>query len=262
MEMWFINGIKKQFIQIYIFLKPFFTWILGKFFKEEKVVANEIPIIINNRNRLSCLKRLIEALEIRGYKNIYVIDNASTYPPLIEYYEKEYPYKIFRLKHNVGHLSLWKTGIIKQFRRNFFVYTDPDIVPIEDCPTDFIKVFMDVLEKYPFVEKVGFGLKIDDLPDTFNKKEEVIRWESQFWKRKLKNKLPLYRACIDTTFALYRPWVFSGGNLSSPHIRLGAPYIARHLPWYNDSNNLDAEEIYYLKSCKTASYLVGNSKLK
>lgn len=40
-----------------------------------------IPIIINNFNRLTCLQRLIASLEVRGYHNIYIIDNNSTYPP-------------------------------------------------------------------------------------------------------------------------------------------------------------------------------------
>lgn len=44
--------------------------------------GKEVPIIINNFNRLTTLRLLIEALNKRGYDNIYIIDNASTYPPL------------------------------------------------------------------------------------------------------------------------------------------------------------------------------------
>ena len=51
--------------------------------------AKQIPIVINNFNRLGYLKRLIASLESRGYKNIHIIDNNSTYPPLLEYYEKQ-----------------------------------------------------------------------------------------------------------------------------------------------------------------------------
>ena len=43
--------------------------------------AREIPIIINSFNRLTTLKRLISSLEQRGYTNIYILDNCSTYPP-------------------------------------------------------------------------------------------------------------------------------------------------------------------------------------
>ena len=71
-----------------------------------------IPIIINNYNRLTSLKILISSLEKMGYKNLFIIDNASTYPPLLEYYNT-CPYKVFRLNNNVGYLALWKTDMIQ-----------------------------------------------------------------------------------------------------------------------------------------------------
>lgn len=251
------KGMYKQLKKVYYRLKPYITWILCQLYKSRQVSIYDIPIIINNRNRYVCLKKLIKALEDRGYKNIYIIDNNSTYPPLLDYYEKEYAYKLIKLDQNVGHLSLWRTGLIKQFRNNYFVYTDPDVIPIDDCPADFLAYFLDILKKYPFVEKVGFALRIDDLPDTFNKKNDVILWESQFWTKQIKEgDCVLYKAQIDTTFALYRPWYIEGGYLSSPHIRTGFPYIAKHLPWYNDTRNLDKEEQYYLDHCETPSHWV------
>src|SRR5437868_3993687 len=81
--------------------------------------AKQIPIIINSRNRLTYMKQLIGAMEKRGYTNIYIIDNASTYPPLLKYYET-CPYHIFRLEQNVGHLALWKTDIHKRFIRDYY----------------------------------------------------------------------------------------------------------------------------------------------
>lgn len=251
------KGIYKQLKKVYYSTKPYISWLLSKLHKSESVSAYDIPIIINNRNRYSCLKKLISALESRGYKNIYIIDNASTYPPLLDYYENEYAYKLIRLGQNVGHLSLWRTGLIEQFRNNYFVYTDPDVIPIDECPTDFLVYFLNVLKKHPFVEKVGFSLQIDDLPDTFLKKKDVISWENQFWAKEIKDgDNILYKAQIDTTFALYRPWCIEGGYLSSPHLRTGFPYVAKHLPWYNDTLKLDEEEKYYLDHCETPSHWV------
>ncbi len=249
------EGVCKQIRKLFYLSKPYLSWILASLRGVKPLKAHEIPIIINNRNRYSCLKRLIAALESRGYRNIYVIDNASTYPPLLEYYEKEYSYRLIRLEKNVGHLSLWRTGLIDRFRSNYFVYTDPDVLPIEDCPSDFLDCFLAYLKRHPFVEKVGFALKIDDLPDEYDKKSQVIAWESQFWRRKsLEGNIAFYKAAIDTTFALYRPMYIEGGFLSSPHVRVGYPYEARHLPWYNDSSCLDEEERYYLNHCETPSH--------
>lgn len=249
------KGILKQLDKVYYSIKPCFSWVLSKINGVEDINPYDIPIIINNRNRYSCLKRLIKALEVRGYKNIYIIDNDSTYPPLLEYYRKEYPYKLIKLGKNVGHMSLWRTGIIDQFRNNYFVYTDPDVVPIDECPSDFMQYFLGVFKKHPFVEKVGFALRIDDIPSSYGKKEDVLRWERQFWNKKISHgDNSIYKAAIDTTFALYRPMFIEGGFLGSPHIRTGYPYEAMHLPWYNDSSILDDEEKYYIDHCETPSH--------
>ncbi|WP_300428128.1 glycosyltransferase [uncultured Parabacteroides sp.] len=258
-----LSFLVKQFVKLYCFFKPLFEMVCTLYNPPPLIVnAKVIPVIINNRNRLTCLKQLIMSLEKRGYTNIYILDNASTYPPLLEYYAKECSYKVYRFDRNYGHLALWSSGVIKDFRKSYFVYTDPDVVPIDDCPDDFIEKFLEIMKKNPLLEKVGFALKIDDLPDCFDKKESVVTWEEQFWKKKIGDNPPLYKAAIDTTFALYRPYYFVGGNMHSPNIRVGYPYVAMHMPWYNDSVNLNDEEIYYLEHCETASYWVGTSKLK
>ncbi len=205
----------------------------------------KIPIIINNRNRYTYLLQVISWLEKNGYANIYIIDNASTYPPLLDYYSAT-KYKVFRLKENIGHLALWQTGIIKQFVNNYYIYTDPDILPIEECPGNVMEVFMQILKKHEEIEKVGFGLKIDDLPDYYAHKKKVLDWEVQFWEKPIEKDL--YDAHIDTTFALYRPFTDKGPAIKS--YRTGGEYMARHLPWYEDSKNPTEENIYYKNHIK------------
>jgi hypothetical protein len=204
----------------------------------------KIPIIINNFNRLDSMKKLIDSLEIRGYTNIFIIDNLSTYPPLLEYY-KTCRHKVFRLEKNIGMTALWTSGIFKQFKNDFFVYTDSDIVPIDECPEDFLLFFLNTLRKYKLAQKVGFSLKIDDLPDSYAMKEDVIYWERQFFDRKRDDFL--YLAPIDTTFALYRPGAKRRhANYHIEMYRTAWPYMARHLPWYIDSENPDEEDRYYI----------------
>lgn len=204
-----------------------------------------IPVIINNYNRLTCLKLLVAWLERNGFRNIFIIDNCSTYPPLIKYYDTEYKYNIFRLNYNAGHLSLWDNkDIFSKFSRDYYIYTDPDVIPVEECPADFIEHFIDLLKKYPDICKVGFSLKIDDLPDKYSKKEEVIKWESQNYQNEMEPGV--YKASIDTTFALYRPREKGDWRLMA--LRTGPPYQARHLPWYEDDSNPDEEDIFYLNS--------------
>lgn len=210
-----------------------------------------VPIIINNFNRLTYLKKLIDSLNSRGYKNIFIIDNASTYPPLLEYY-KICPYKIFRLSENIGYLSLWKTKLYKQFENKYFVYTDSDILIHVDCPNDFIYYFYTIMQRYKNVQKVGFGLLINDLPDTYKYKNEVIAWEKQYWQKEVEKNI--YLANIDTTFALYRPFVKWGSNIYVDHFRTNYPYIAQHLPWYVNSNSMCDEDIYYINKVATSTH--------
>ena len=149
------------------FNKPYTTW-------------QQVPVIINNFNRLEYLQKQIAWLEKAGMRRIYIIDNNSTYPPLLEFYKKT-PYVVFRLTQNVGHTALWETHIQLWFKNQYYILTDPDIIPIEECPLNAVEYFKQVLDNYPEITKVGFGLKIDDLPDHYDRKEEVIEWEKQYW---------------------------------------------------------------------------------
>lgn len=240
------------------FIRPLYYWqktrlmhIKEYLFAKKVVDFKSIPIIINNYNRLFFLKMLIESLEQRGYFNIYIIDNASTYPPLLEYY-KDCKYEIFRLKKNIGYLSLWETKIYQQFINSYYVYTDSDVIPIDDCPDDFLEQFWKIMQKYKFATKVGFSLKIDDLPDNFNKKRDVLNWENVFWTKQ--KERGLFLAPIDTTFALYRPWVKWGANWYVEQFRTGYPLMAKHMPWYNNSEKLSEEEAYYIDNAKTSTH--------
>lgn len=242
--------IKELIVPIYYFLWRSYIKLRNIGIKSRYQNAFEIPIIINNRNRLTFMKELIDRLENMGYKNIYIIDNNSTYKPLLDYY-KQTPHTVFRLKENLGFLSLWKSGIYKNFQKDYFVYTDSDVVPVENCPANFLQIFLEEMKKDNNLMKVGLSLKIDDLPDYFAQKYEVIKWESQYFTNKVNNHF--YLANVDTTFALYRPFM-SGGASRHKMYRSAAPMEAYHMPWYNDTSNLSEEEVYYIQNAKTSTH--------
>src|ERR1700741_1141203 len=169
----------------------------------EQVVTPEncfdIPIIINNRNRYTFLKMMIDQLTGFGYRNIYVLDNDSTYPPLLEYYRR-IPANVIFLKANVGYKALWETNVFEQFKNGFYVYSDPDILMQEDCPKDFVYHLYQYLMKYSGKEKAGVALKIDDLPFHYNHREEAIKNERVFWEKELEPNV--YDEPVDTPLAL------------------------------------------------------------
>lgn len=239
------------FKSLYFIFRQYYLLTINSFLAHEVVDFKQIPIIINNYNRLSCLLKLISVLESKGYHNIHILDNNSSYQPLLDYY-KSCPYKVYRFSTNFGYLSFWKSGIYKEFHNQYFVYTDSDVVPIDTCPDDFMQYFYQLMKKYPRASKVGFGLSINDLPDYFKDKQKVMAWEQQFWQKKLEKDV--YRAPIDTTFALYRPNVKGGAYFHDFMIRTGGAYIAKHLPWYNNSNNLSDEDQFYLTAVSTSTH--------
>lgn len=238
-----------------------------------------IPIIINNRNRVSTLKKLINCIPKDGAK-IIILDNDSTFEPLLDYYS-ELPKEItlVKLNANLGHKALYQWEGYKYFKEQYFIYTDSDVVVCEDCPKDFLEYLLEAKKKYPDYKKIGLGLKIDDLPDHYVFKQKVIDWESEFWKEHIYDdelKAKFWIAKVDTTFAIYdkhnhtrqivkkskksksqRPFkVLSEDHSVENCLRTDFPYVARHLPWYIDNNNLDFEEKYYMKEA-TAKFITG-----
>lgn len=217
--------------------------------KQLQAHPTEITVFIITRDRLEPLHQLLAWLKKQGLRRIVFIDNDSALPPLVDFLKKT-DFQVLETGRNVGHTVAWSAGIIKLLLPDdFYIVTDPDIIPIDDCPDDALTHFLAIHKKYPSYHKVGFGLRIDDLPDHYPLKETVVEWEDQFWKQQLeapageRKDAELFEAAIDTTFALYKPFTYN--YVLHPSIRTGYPYVARHLPWYQDPAHVSAEEKYY-----------------
>ena len=211
-----------------------------------------VPIFIISYNRLRCLKRLISWLEENGNTNIIVVDNSSTYPPLLEYLDS-LSYRVIRLNENKGYLAVWECGVFSDILdKQYFVVTDPDVLPSETCPDDAIMCFYNKLMEYPHITKCGFSLLIDDIPSDYPLRQSVVSLEKRYWEAPLPDGSG-YVAPIDTTFALYRPGIAPNDPRWLSAIRLAPPYAARHLPWYESAANDDEESVFYRKVCKAQS---------
>jgi hypothetical protein len=200
------------------------------------------PVFIVCRDRVTCLQQLVAWLEqVRHADEVYLIDNASTYPPLLEYYEQT-PHTVLRAGGNFGHKVGWTLGTIHRHARGRrFIYTDPDVLPVDDCPPDAVERMAEVFDRDGNAAKVGFSIKIDDLPPWC--RDGIQDWEAKYWYD-LDGMVGAYRAPIDTTFALYNG--FAGRRFKyRPAYRLPEPYTVRHLPWYVDPSNLSDEDEYY-----------------
>lgn len=200
-------------------------------------------ILITVRDRVTDLRQLVEWLERAGHQRIVLLDNASTYEPLVEYL-KASPHEVRCLGQNHGARCAWIADQIPA--GEWFVVTDPDILPTDDCPLDLVQHLHDLLKRYLRFPKAGPGLYLDDLGST-----HFIDWERSL-AGVSSNEFPVphgrelapgvFGSLIDTTFALHRPnmpFVYDA-------IRTGHPYLARHLSWYRETDPT-GEDLFYLQ---------------
>lgn len=233
----------------------FYTYKLLRLNYKEFTLAESksVPIIITSFNQFEYLRKLINFLLSRGFSRIVIIDNNSTYEPLLKYFDEiQNQVTIHRLNRNYGHLVFWKKyDLFVKYANGYYVVTDPDIVPLDSCLDDFLLKFQSILSANRKRTKVGFGLKIDDIPLTNPNRDKVVNWESKFWKKNAGKGF--FDADIDTTFALYKPFYHRKNKKFKSALRTDYPYVAVHGGWYLDINNLSEEQSYYFESANNSS---------
>ena len=198
-----------------------------------------IKAIIVNRNLLTTLQNTIEFLKKEDRVNeIHILDNQSTYPPLLDYYKKA-PVKVHYLKGNYGPQHAWDSKFTDIRDADYYIVTDPDCT-YDGVPADWLDKMLAVRE-----DKVGFSLEINDLPDT-----EIGRaakeHESKYWTVPHNHG---WSADVDTTFALYA----KGVRFTYDAVRLDRPYTIKHEPWYITKENITPEWRYYLDNITPVS---------
>lgn len=183
-------------------------------------------------------------IRLNPNQQIIILDNGSTYKPLFKWYGWIKENKNVEVKYlgNEGHLALWGIGLDKIIGE-YFVYTDSDIILNENTPLDFLEIMYNMHRKH-CINKIGLGLRIDDLPDHYRYKNQVIRNEGRWWLSINEVEENTFRCDTDTTFAFYKN-IFNNQFDSLRLVR--RDLIVKHKPWYDDLNNLDEEERYYLE---------------
>lgn len=199
---------------------------------------------IINYNRLTLPRKMADWLADFNEITPVIVDNCSTYPPLLEYYEKT-PHEVYHMDMNHGCQAVHgkkkerPTNVLTHYGvYEHFIITDPDL-DLEGIPDDWLRELeIGLSMDQPRSSTCGFGLRIDDLPSGVDHMQ-LIEWSHPFCGGRF------YRASIDTTFALWGRWPRDGFSA----VRTGAPYLARHVPWYYQTlEDLPPDEVYYLKS--------------
>lgn len=201
-----------------------------------------MKLIINNRDRLHTLQEMV-AWAIAGGHQVVIVDQASTYQPLLDWYGNAGISVIH--SRNVGPWPDIRSGMLDFGRTGQLIaYSDSDL-DLSECPRDMLERFAEILGSNSSIRKVGCALRIDDLPNT-PVANHAWKRELEFWPGGFAQ--PNYPAKIASTLAVYRV----GQNcrittdLYGPAIRVAGDCTARHRPWYYTADNLPDDERYYL----------------
>lgn len=203
------------------------------------------------RDRVSYAKQCHAALQQAGL-DVHIVDHASTYPPAVDWLTLDIDLGVGRVHRLVNQhpQRLWQWSGLDAIvgRDEPYVVTDCDVVP-GDPSLDWVPVFQDILERHPDRCKVGWSLRMSDIPDTYKHQQKVRDWENQHWLHPLEEMAPnrtiLFGAAVDTALAMYQPLNMYPSFALGPALRAGYPYYAKHLSWYEDSANPSEEQVYY-----------------
>lgn len=192
-------------------------------------------------NRLSSTKKMVEDLfRLNGDSHITIIDNASTYPPLLQWY-KEIEKDVFIIKHDVNHgpWVFFYGGIFNNTSATHYVYSDADLELNPNMPYNWQEIMLEYLEKYN--RKPSLALKISDVAEG-ELKNQILNHQNICWNKTSEENV--YLAVTDMTFTLDAKT--NGYRYES--VRLAGDFECKHIPWYLDFNNLSDEEVYYLNN--------------
>jgi hypothetical protein len=214
-----------------------------------------VPVYLIVYNLLYFVKNSVE--QLRKYtKNIHIIDNRSTYPELIHYYDSEYEFFLDKMDANYGHL-VWLRQMYWKFPK-IFAMSDPDLQFHKDLPNNFLNIMKDLTYEYK-KGKVGFALDLSDSHLFFKEKcytegLSIEEWESRFWLRKIDHSdYEMYNAGVDTTFCVVNKSFEETNNA----IRMGGNFTCKHIPWYEGWNaKLDPSEWAFYKNNNISSSTV------
>ena len=103
------------------------------------------PMYLTNWNRLSTTKKMVEDLfRLDTNSRISIIDNASTYPPLLEWYDQvKRDINIIRNTENKGCWTFFYSGHYSQCKEDYYIYSDADLELNPNMPTNWQEILME-----------------------------------------------------------------------------------------------------------------------
>jgi hypothetical protein len=227
----------------------------------------EVPVFVPCFNNPTYTARMVSQLRRLGFRHVVLLDGGSAYPAMQEFLASPGDgVSIVSLPTNPGpnHI-LVDPGVFALLPRHFCI-TDPDLAFNPMMPADFLGDLA-ALARREHVGKAGLALDLSDrdamCDELFligGRRWHIWEWEAQFWGNELEPLRaggdPVYRAAVDTTFALYDK-NFYDPDRPQEAVRVAGRFTCRHLPWYRDKGLPREEEQFYLHTERFSYYAGG-----
>jgi hypothetical protein len=224
------------------------------------------PVFIICYNQYTYVKSMVEQLQKYPNLKIYVIDNKSTFPPLVKYLKSiEDKVNVLYQEQNYGHKVYERDDIIA-LGGDKYIVTDPDLILNEKMPLNFVEIMSNLSDKYR-TNKIGLALDIKNnidlnkkfsIRDSPDRSEKTIaELENPFWIRRVNDPdYEMYHADIDTTFALINKKYYNKGSRSNS-IRIAGDFTCIHRPWLKNYENelTEGEKDFYLNKNISTNYI-------
>lgn len=222
-----------------------------------------IPIFIITCDRLEILKKSIQSYYdcIKTPFEIVIRDQGSAFKPTIEFLKdlESKGTKIYWAERITDRIELNKLDesiqdYFKTHPKSNYVVTNDDVA-LDNAEGDVLEVYAYCLNILPNIKVAGPMLRIDDIPDYYPLKEDLLSGKrgchKDFHSRPVKvidyrgKQIKYIHAPIDVTFGMYRKETHWRKHQQG--IRTYPPYSARHLDWYIDPKNLTEDQKYYIE---------------
>lgn len=202
----------------------------------------DIPIFVISYNNYTFVKSIVTQL-LNYSKNIFIVDNASTYGPLVQYLKTNPDnVNIIHMEKNYGYRVLYEPRMSHILGQKY-ILTDPDLFLNPNMPQNFIDILDKLSVKYN-VCRIGLALNMtrNDIRDDIKFGGKTIQEvQSEFWKKRIHDDdYELYEAFTDTTFSFinrnndYKE--YAGLRIAGDFTCIHKPF---HIGW--ESELLDGE---------------------
>lgn len=217
-----------------------------------------VPFIIPVFNQLTYLKNTINWIQWYYPRNpIVIVDNNSTYEPLKTFYEQNVDSRISIMRCGENDCKANLAFTVNAVKKNveFYVITDPDIMPHPSTPGNFLEILRSFIDQG--YHRAGFNLITDHMHPRLNDIANITHNENSFRENQVAEVKGWkgYKAPIDTTLCLY------SSNNSGWHSPMDGKdwgnciriMEAFHMPWHQDPDYINPEMDHYYNTCLRAA---------